>query len=210
MHLRFSDAFHASFINSSRYDIRFSFGRVNIRRAHQGIHAAKSLLDSFLFPTTPVKMRTEPAKKIVPVNRAINAEQKNAVSEILRRKGAPPYLIYGPPGTGKTVTVVEAILQVRKAYPNARILACAPSNSASDLLLERLIGAVEKRDMLRLNAYTRSLDEVPPHILPFCLLENNFFCTPDQTSLMKYRVVVTTYWSAAMLDAQEIQPGHFT
>jgi helicase MOV-10 len=213
VHLRFSDAFHKSFICNSRYDIRFSFGRVNIRRAHQGIQAARALLDSFLFPSAPIPTRAEPSKKFSPFspfNRTINAEQRSAVSEILKRKGAPPYLIYGPPGTGKTVTVVEAILQIRKAHPNSRILACAPSNSASDLLLERLMISVEKRDMLRLNAYTRPIDEVTQKILPYCLIENNFFCTPDQASLMNYHVVVTTYWSAAMLDAQEIQPGHFT
>jgi AAA domain len=40
-------------------------------------------------------------------------------------------------GTGKTVTVVEGILQVFHNVPNSRILACAPSNSAADLLVSK-------------------------------------------------------------------------
>lgn len=56
---------------------------------------------------------------------------------ILGAQGRPaPYVVFGPPGTGKTVTLVEAILQVYHLNGgNCRILACAPSNSAADLIV---------------------------------------------------------------------------
>ncbi len=43
-----------------------------------------------------------------------NAEQKDAVCNIVAGTSKPaPYLVFGPPGTGKTVTLVEAIKQVK-------------------------------------------------------------------------------------------------
>ena len=43
-----------------------------------------------------------------------NVEQRQAVKNILEKSSRPyPYLVFGPPGTGKTVTIVEAINQVR-------------------------------------------------------------------------------------------------
>ncbi|QEG24191.1 AAA domain-containing protein [Mariniblastus fucicola] len=47
-------------------------------------------------------------------------------------------LIHGPPGTGKTTTVVAFICEC--VADGEKVLACAPSNTAVDNLLERLIG----------------------------------------------------------------------
>lgn len=46
-------------------------------------------------------------------------------------------IVHGPPGTGKTTTVVELICQAVQQGMN--VLACAPSNTAVDNLLERLV-----------------------------------------------------------------------
>ena len=89
-------------------------------------------------------------------NNALNSEQKLAVRRVLEGTTRPmPYIIYGPPGTGKTVCVVESVLQIFKLVHHSRILIVTPSNSASDLITERLISAkiLNKDDIIRVNAY---------------------------------------------------------
>ena len=46
-----------------------------------------------------------------------------------------------PSGTGKTSTVIAAIEEIRARRPELRILACAPSDAAADVIAIRLVHA---------------------------------------------------------------------
>ncbi len=64
----------------------------------------------------------------------LNESQQSAVSKVL---GAEDFaIIHGPPGTGKTTTLVESIREVLKQ--ESQVLVCAPSNTAVDLLTEKI------------------------------------------------------------------------
>ncbi|MCO5562977.1 hypothetical protein L7F22_016613 [Adiantum nelumboides] len=65
-------------------------------------------------------------------------------------------------------------------------------------------------DMLRINAYSRPLDDVAPELWPYCYNDGSFFCCPSTEKLLQYKVVVSTYYSAAMLEAQGLEKGHFS
>lgn len=88
--------------------------------------------------------------KLELVNRQLNDLQQAAVRDVLgNRGGILPYVVWGPPGTGKTVTLVEAMLQVLLNIKHSRILACAPSNSAADLLVSVALISAESQLSLR-------------------------------------------------------------
>lgn len=64
----------------------------------------------------------------------LNTSQNSAVHNILNANDVA--IVHGPPGTGKTTTFVEAIKQV--TLKEKQVLVTAPSNTAVDLLCERL------------------------------------------------------------------------
>lgn len=63
-------------------------------------------------------------------------------------------VIHGPPGTGKTTTVVELICQA--VARGDKVIACAPSNTAVDNLLERL--AAMKQNVVRVGHPARVIE----------------------------------------------------
>ena len=67
----------------------------------------------------------------------LNISQQAALEWVMTAQDLA--IIHGPPGTGKTTTLVEVIRQ--SVARGERVLACAPSNTAVDNLLERLAAA---------------------------------------------------------------------
>ena len=73
--------------------------------------------------------------KVAYSNPALNTSQQNAVATILGAQSLA--IVHGPPGTGKTTTLVAAInALIERGEP--QILVVAPSNTAVDLLSEKL------------------------------------------------------------------------
>ena len=73
------------------------------------------------------------------------------------------------------MTVVETILQVFKLRSDSRILIVTPSNSAADLIAERLhnSGHIKIGDMARLNAWQRNPEAIPDVIKPYSFVNED-------------------------------------
>lgn len=62
------------------------------------------------------------------------------------------------------MTLVEAIKQIEKTEADVHILACAPSNSATDLLCKRILDHVDSHKVHRMYATSRDPELVPEGI----------------------------------------------
>ncbi|KAI0048937.1 P-loop containing nucleoside triphosphate hydrolase protein [Auriscalpium vulgare] len=209
--------FHGSFPIPSAdqlHNVHFKLNRTPLRRQHQALDTA-FIERRVLFPTQ------QHVDGMVPSNVSMmnfyngllagNAPQRAAVSAIVRLPpGSVPFVIFGPPGTGKTITTIEAIRQVLRTKPNARILACAPSNSAADLLASRL-AMLGPDQLFRHYAPSRFKDTVPDELLQFtCTNSQGHFTLPPIAVLKRYKVIVSTCVSASFAHNIGLPRGHFS
>lgn len=95
-------------------------------------HAHKGLLTRIL---TGIEAPQLYPRKVNLSNLQLNEKQKEAVKNIVDAEQLS--IVHGPPGTGKTTTLVAAIEQLL-AQEVGTILVTAPSNTAVDLLTEKL------------------------------------------------------------------------
>lgn len=89
----------------------------------------------------------------------LNPPQQEAVRFALSARDFA--IIHGPPGTGKTTTLAEVIEQAVAA--GEKVLACAPSNTAVDNLLERLVPRVPS--VIRVGHPARVFEALRGHTL---------------------------------------------
>ncbi|KAM9409052.1 putative helicase mov-10-B.1 [Pholidichthys leucotaenia] len=213
--LGFSQRLLGMFISNMKFDVEFTINRYPLKLQHRAVNlAAKHKLGPVLFPTGAA-VATLPMPKLRMFNRQLesNPEQHAAVQRILAGSSMPaPHLVFGPPGTGKTVTLVEAMNQVCRADPLAHILACAPSNSACDLLCERLTVHMDRHQVYRMYASSRNPNSVPSNLRKYCNWDESadVFVFPKKKVLMEYKIIVTTLITAGRLVSGEIPVGHFS
>ena len=102
------------------------------------------------------------------------------------------------------------MLQVLRQYPSMKILACAPSNSAADLIAQRLSSSLSPQQMFRCNAVFRPLSTLPKGLEPYVRVHDNHFVLPTLAELNAYRVIVSTCGNASFAYNIGLPAGHFT
>jgi ATP-dependent RNA/DNA helicase IGHMBP2 len=105
----------------------------------------------------------------VPEIAALNDSQNEAVRKVAQAKDVA--IIHGPPGTGKTTTLVQAILYTLKTQK--RLLVTAPSNTAVDLLTEKL--ANEGVNVIRIGNPSRVSDVLLEHTLDAQIMDHKAY-----------------------------------
>jgi len=113
---------------------------------------------------------------------ALNASQNEAVRKIVQSKDVA--IIHGPPGTGKTTTLVQAILKTSETQK--RLLVTAPSNTAVDLLTEKL--ANEGVNVIRIGNPSRVSDVLLEHTLDAQIMSHRSY-----KNLKEYRKTADEY-----------------
>ncbi|KAJ9574743.1 hypothetical protein L9F63_008113, partial [Diploptera punctata] len=185
------------------FDVRFTVNRFTFFVMHRALDIFVRMDNLELiypsgtqYPALPLKSSIKFINPLV----ECNPEQSMAVKNIVLGTSRPaPYIIHGPPGTGKTVTIVEAILQVKKVFRNSFILVCASSNAACDLLAQKLVPHCTTDELLRLHSTSRDWETVPADLHQYSNRDEQLYWFPTEQKLLKYRIIVCTLINSGRL-----------
>jgi len=163
-------AFQEEIPEADSYELHRSVNRVTFKRMAETLEAVYQTQNTRLAVFRDISLRTRKAVSndadagaLVWFDPGLNASQKEAVRKALSAKDV--MLVHGPPGTGKTTALVEIVRQ--SLLKKESVFVTAPSNTACDNLLERL---VEKGvNALRLGHPARVSDHLREHTLDFKL-----------------------------------------
>lgn len=242
-----------------RYDVTFHYSRSPFMKLHHGLdEMVKKFNEEFLFPDAVVEKpplldvsydceeeESSPEKRRAPMklrkpcgeveevpwhNQDLNWHQKRVIVNALRAECRPmPYLICGPPGTGKTSTLVELVLQQFLNNNQATILICTPSNSAGNLILDKLVQSdqILIAQLARVIGFqAKEREMVPEEMLKYCatvekskkgtegrkmtIMENGMRLDCQMEDLCDFRVIIVTTGSVGTFMEMGFPDGHFT
>ena len=244
--LKFNAEFHSKH-NRKDYTIDFYFSRKKLtyqQHAVETIFSPQGLGQNFLFPRLSGTSKSPQVDATLGIDGSLvidgnkfgwfseklNVYQKEAVINVLRGECKPlPYIIYGPPGTGKTATVTECIQQISDKISWSRIIVAAPSNSAANLIADRLLasGRYKVGDFVRIVAFNQ-IEKclIPDHLKKFCATidfgyddgsgrnhrknEDGLSFDCQKSIIVQYKIIISTLTSMGPLMHINFNRDHFT
>ncbi|MFC6999649.1 AAA domain-containing protein [Rufibacter roseus] len=158
----------------SRMAVELTFDEVSYREMEIALmkvmEAEKSRLAQLrdiLLGAEPAIFRRERSYSPIP---SLNQSQNEAVKNIVQAKDVA--IIHGPPGTGKTTTLVQAIIKTLESGER-KLLVTAPSNTAVDLLTEKL--AEQDINVIRIGNPSRVSEVLLEHTLDAQIMHHRDF-----------------------------------
>jgi predicted DNA helicase len=158
--------------NAGKLGVDLTFDEVSYREMNNALSEVMGAYGNRLAELRDVLLGARQARFLAPkaddlsYPNLLNDSQLTALRHVITAQDVA--IIHGPPGTGKTTTLVQAILETVRR--ERRVLVCAPSNTAVDLLTEKL--AERGVNVIRLGNPSRVSDLLLKHTLDARLMDH--------------------------------------